>query len=107
MSNRFFKVTIPRRKVVRYEREVWAVDEAHAVAIVNEGTAWPQSYDEVVDEVVDGEPSTTEITDPETLKLWRTEDPDFDWERDHPERDPDGDAWLQRRAVPTAGDGKR
>lgn len=80
MSNRFFRVSIPRRKVVTYERLVWAADEAGAIALVNEGTAWPQSYDESATEVIDEDPVVIEITDPEMLELWKTDDPEYDWD---------------------------
>ena len=79
--------------MVRYERRVWAPDEASAVAIVNEGTAWPQSHDEIDDEIVDGAPSVVEITDPNTLKLWRDEDPEFEGEGETLVRDSDGVSW--------------
>lgn len=79
MSKRLFKVTVPRRKIVRYEREVWADNEAQAVEIVNLGTAWPQSYDELTDEVIDGDPVVVEVTDPEVLKACETDNPDYVW----------------------------
>ena len=75
MANKFFKVSIPRRRVVRYEEMVWAADEASAIAVARAEPV--QFYNEITDEMVEGEPTVTEITDPEMLDLWRTADPDW------------------------------
>jgi hypothetical protein len=51
-----------------------------AIAIVQQGTAWPQSYDEITVECVDGEPVAEDITTDELIECWGDpNDPNNTW----------------------------
>ena len=49
---RYYSVSTRSVRVVTHKRLVVAESEAEALAIYGEGTAWPSSYDESVDEVL-------------------------------------------------------
>lgn len=61
----WFRVRIERVQRITYEREIRAVDEADALAIVKAGTAWPSSYDDRYGDVLEKhEPVVERIENP-------------------------------------------
>ena len=60
---RLFNVRQPRTVRVIYERQVWARDSAHAISIVEQGTAWPQAYDEHREKVEVGQYESIDVTE--------------------------------------------
>lgn len=76
---RLFKVQQPRLIHATYEREVWALDAEQATRIAEEGTAWPQSYDERRESVECGDWSAEDVTGTGILRDEGGYDDDAEW----------------------------
>ncbi len=59
---RLFEVKQQRVIRVTYKRQIWARDAEQAVAVAEQGTAWPQSYDESREGVERGAWTTEDVT---------------------------------------------
>lgn len=59
---------------ITYKREIKASTQEEALAIYNEGTSWPSSYDEEGGEIIECDPVViTPVTDERTLEYYRTD----------------------------------
>lgn len=75
-----FKVSIERVQRIFYERTVKAATAEEALAIVNEGTAWPSSYDDRGGEVLEQHDPVISLVElePNVKKLHRCwNDPEY------------------------------
>jgi hypothetical protein len=59
-----FKVSTERVQRLFYEREIKAKDEAEALRIYNEGTAWPTQYDDRYGEILEEHAPVITVEEP-------------------------------------------
>lgn len=59
---RLFEVKQPRVIRAIYSRQIWARSESEALALAEQGTAWPSSYDESRESVECGEWTSEDVT---------------------------------------------
>ena len=60
---RLFEITQPRTIEATYERQLWARDAEEAIRIAEQGTAWPESYDESRRSIKRGAFSAEDVTE--------------------------------------------
>jgi hypothetical protein len=68
---KLYTVRQPRIRTVIYERKIRAESPEEAIAIAEQGTAWPETYDELTVSVDGDDWEAVEVTDPKDLKAHR------------------------------------
>jgi hypothetical protein len=71
-----FKVSIERVQRIFYERTIKAKDAEEALHIVEQGTAWPTSYDDRGDEILEIKEPVVTVEDPPEFpdRCWNAPD---------------------------------